>query len=111
MKPLSQMTRDERLLLLKVVCAFAWVDLEIKQGERNFIRRLVRRFALDAEDAAQVDAWLEVAPSPGSVDPARVPADHRQAFLEAARAVIYADGDVDTEEQLELEKLRAALGG
>jgi len=110
MKPLSQMSREHRLLLLKFVCAFAWVDLQVHEAERSFVRRLVRRFGLDADDADQVEQWLLVSPSPGSVDPSDVPLEHRQAFIEAARAVIFADGEVDTEERQQLERLKAALG-
>jgi hypothetical protein len=31
----QELSRDERLLLLRFVCAFAWTDLEIKDGERR----------------------------------------------------------------------------
>ena len=111
MTPLSQMSRDDRLLLLKFVCAFAWADLEVREAERNFVRRLIRRFALDQADAAQVEHWLTVSPSPGSVAPGQVPPEHREAFVEAARAVIFADGEVDPEERQQLERLEATLGG
>jgi uncharacterized tellurite resistance protein B-like protein len=106
---LDDLTRDERLLLLKFVCAFAWTDLEVRDGERRFVERLCERLALDQDERAEVETWLHVAPAPGDVDPSRVPAAHRRTFIEAVRAVIYADGDVDTEERLQLEKLKTAL--
>ena len=108
---LEALSRDERLLLLKFVCAQAWTDLEIHEGERRFVERLVQRLGLDAADRAEVEHWLHVAPAPGEVDPALVPAEHRRAFFEAVRAVMYADGQVDAEEREQLERLRAALGG
>jgi hypothetical protein len=37
------LTRDERLMLLRFVCAFAWTDLEITPRERAFMERLVTR--------------------------------------------------------------------
>jgi uncharacterized tellurite resistance protein B-like protein len=104
------LSREDRLLLLKFVCAFAWTDLEVRDSERRFVRRLVERLKLDPDDARQVEEWLSIAPSPQSVDPARVPAAHRRTFIEAVRALIYADGEVDTEEREQLEKLKAALG-
>ncbi len=107
---LDQLSRDERLLLLKFVCAFAWVDLEVKDSEKRFARRLAARFALDEEDRAEVESWLHVAPAPSDVDPALIPAEHRRTFVEAVRAVIYADGEVDAEERSQLEQLKAALG-
>lgn len=106
---LDDLTREERLLLLQFVCAFAWTDLEVRESERRFVQRLCERLALDQDERAQVDAWLHVAPSPSDVDPSRVPSAHRRAFIEAARAVIYVDGEIDTEERVQLEKLKDAL--
>lgn len=106
---LDQLSRDERLLLLKFVCAFAWTDLEVTDSEKGFVRRLVARLGLSDDDKTQVEAWLHVAPAPSEVDPSLVPAEHRRTFVEAARAVIYADGNVDDEERDQLDKLKAAL--
>jgi uncharacterized tellurite resistance protein B-like protein len=108
---LDNLNRDERLLLMKFVCGFAWTDLEIRDSERNFVHRLVERLELDQEERDQVEEWLSVSPAPSSLDPARIPAEHRHTFLEAARAVVYSDGEVDAEEREQLDKLRAALGG
>jgi hypothetical protein len=33
------LSRDERLLLLRFVCAFAWTDLEVTPRERAFVER------------------------------------------------------------------------
>lgn len=103
------LNRDERLLLLKVVCAFAWTDLEVKAREQSLVERLIRRVGLGTEDSEEVRGWLHVAPAPGSVDPSAIPLAHRRAFVEAARTMIYADGEVDAEERAELEKLEQAL--
>jgi tellurite resistance protein len=103
------LNRDERMLLLRFVCAFAWTDLEVKEREQSFVERLIRRLGLDAEDTAEVRGWLHVAPAPGSLDPRAIPLAHRRAFVETARAMIYADGTVDAEERAELEKLEKAL--
>jgi uncharacterized tellurite resistance protein B-like protein len=106
---LERLSGPERLLLLKFLCAFAWTDLEVSDAERRFVRRLVERFGLGPEDRAEVEGWLDVAPSPGSVDPRSVPREHRKAFVDAARALVYADGTVDPEERERLDQLRAAL--
>lgn len=103
------LSREQRLLLLRFVCAFAWTDLEIREGERNFVERLMNRMQLAPEDRAEVEAYLHVAPSPESINPKLVPAEHRRLFVDAVRALIYADGDVDFEERQRFEKLRAAL--
>jgi uncharacterized tellurite resistance protein B-like protein len=106
----AELSRDDRLLLLRFVCAFAWTDLEVRESERRFVRRLVQRLELDADDARQVEEWLSIAPSPQSVDPSRVPEAHRRVFIDAVRALIYADGSVDAEEREQLDRLKAALG-
>ncbi len=107
---LDQLSRPDRLLLLKFVCAYAWTDLVIHAGERRFVERLMGRFELSAEERKQVEQWLHVAPSPTEVDPGLVPPEHRRVFVEAVRAVVYADGKVDPEEREQLDRLKAALG-
>jgi hypothetical protein len=104
------LTRDERLLLLRFACAFAWTDLEVTDKERVFVRRLVGKMDLAKDEALEVEHWLDVAPSPGDVDPKQVPTEHRQAFVETIRALIYADGKVDAEEREQFERLKAAIG-
>jgi uncharacterized tellurite resistance protein B-like protein len=106
---LQELSREDRMLLLEFVCAFAWTDLEVTDAERRFVQRLASRLGLDAEEHKQVEHWLYVAPSPHAIDPARVPAAHRKDFIEAVRAMIYADGHVDTEERMRFEQLKAAL--
>ena len=103
------MLKNDRMLLLKFVCAFAWTDLQVKDSERRFVRRLISHLGLSPEDTEQVEEWLTIAPSPQSVDPRKIPPEHRRAFVEAVRAVVYADGEVDAEEREQLDKLKAAL--
>lgn len=105
----EQLSREDRLLLLRFVCAFAWTDLEIKEGERKFVERLMTRLQLSPEDRMEVEGYLHVAPSPESTNPKLVPVAHRRVFIEAIRALIYSDGDVDVEERARFEKLQAAL--
>jgi uncharacterized tellurite resistance protein B-like protein len=107
----EQLSRDDRLLLLRFVCAFAWTDLQIHEGERNFVERLIERMQLSSDDRAEALAYLHVAPSPEATNPKLVPKEHRQVFIEAVRALIYADGEVDAEERERFEKLRAVLLG
>ena len=73
------------------------------------MHRLVERLELSPEDASEVETWLHVAPSPASVDPKNVPPAHRRTFIEAVRAMMYVDGEVDLEERVQFERLKAAL--
>ena len=95
--PLKELTREERLLLMRFVCSFAWMDLEVKREERELVARLVSRLQLDEEEKKRVSQWLESPPSP--VDPALGPRAHRMTFLRAVESTVTADGDVSREER------------
>lgn len=105
----EDLSRDDRMLLLRFVCAFAWTDLTIHDGERTFVERLIQRLQLSNEDRTEALAYLHVAPSPETTNPKLVPHEHRRIFVESVRALIYADGDVDPEERDRFEKLKTAL--
>jgi uncharacterized tellurite resistance protein B-like protein len=106
---LQDLSREDRLLLLEFVCAFAWTDLKLADAERRFVERLMDRLELDAKEREDAAQWLLRAPSPAAQDPARIPQQHRRVFVESARALIYADGTVDDEERERFDALRAAL--
>jgi uncharacterized tellurite resistance protein B-like protein len=106
---LEDLNAEHRLLLLKFLCAFAWTDLRVTDNERAFIERLMNKFSLNHEDREQVNEWLLVAPAPSTVQASAVPPEHRRDFIEAIRALIYADGSVDSEERELFEKLRHSL--
>ena len=97
--PLLDLTRQERLLLMRFVCSFVWADLEVRREERDFVARLVRRLQLDDGEEEQVLEWLQSPPPPDSVDPDLVPRAHRMKFLRAAESTVAADGEVSPEER------------
>jgi uncharacterized tellurite resistance protein B-like protein len=99
---LDALDREDRLQLMRFVCSFAWADLEIADAEREFIVKMVIRLGLDEQEQAQVAGWLEVPPPVDDLDPADIPREHRQLFLDAAKAMIMSDGNV---EDVEAENL------
>lgn len=99
---LLELNRDERLLLLRFLCSFAWVDLEVHPTERAFVSRLARRFDLDDAERRQVESWLSRPPPPESVDPALVSREHRMRFVRAIESVIAIDGEISTLEKEQL---------
>ena len=99
---LDALNKEDRLQLMRFVCSFAWADLEIADAEREFIVKMVVRLKLDDEEQEQVAQWLEVPPPADDLDPADVPKEHRQLFLDAAKAMIMSDGNV---EDVEAENL------
>ena len=106
---LDQLNREERLQLMRFVCSFAWADLRIQPEERAFVQRIVRRLELDAAEQAAVERWLEVPPSPESVDPTLIPPAHRKLFLEAIEGVIRSDGEITAEERENFDLLSELL--
>ena len=96
---LKELTREERLLLMRFVCSFAWADLEVRPQERELVARLIHRLGLDERDQQQVLRWLESPPPLGSVDPKLVPKAHRMKFLRAVESTVTVDGEVSPEER------------
>src|SRR4051812_36307420 len=95
---MEKLSRQERLRLMKFVCSFAWADLEIKEAERKFVKKMAKKLRLDEAEMGQVQQWLEVPPRAEEVDPTRIPPAHRQMFLDTIRDVITADGEVAKDE-------------
>jgi uncharacterized tellurite resistance protein B-like protein len=106
---LKSLSRDDRMRLMKFVCSFAWADLHVHDKERAFVRKLVKQLKLDRDESDQVEGWLKLPPRPEEVDPAEVPAAHRELFLEATRDIIMADGEVHPEESISYDLLKQLL--
>jgi uncharacterized tellurite resistance protein B-like protein len=106
---LKQLSKEDRLQLMKFVCSFAWADLEIQDSERKLVHKLVRKLKLDADEKRQVDEWLELPPTAEELDPTQIPREHRKLFLQTAREMIEADGEVAEEEAENLELLEQLL--
>ena len=105
---LEELSREDRLRLMKFVCSFAWADLEIQDDERKFVDKMIDKLGLQ-EDRSQIEGWLRSPPPPEEVDPTRVPREHRQLFLDAAKAVFNADGVIDPKERENFELLEQLL--
>ena len=90
------------MLLLRFVCSFAWVDLEVRATERAFVSQLARRLDLDEDERRQVEGWLAKPPTPESVDPTLVPRKHRMRFIRAIESVIAIDGEISSLEREQL---------
>ncbi len=106
---LQDIDRDQRLLLMKFVCSFAWADLEVSDEERRFVIHAVRRLELSEEERDQVMAWLQVPPPADEVDPALVPPEHRRLFVDAITDLIKADHHVAQDELTNLALLQRLL--
>ena len=106
---MQRLKKQDRMRLMRFVCSFAWADLEIQQEERAFVAKLVKQLELDDDEKQEVEAMLQRPPRPEDVDPATVPRQHREVFLDAVYAVIAADGTIAPEEHENYELLQALL--
>jgi uncharacterized membrane protein YebE (DUF533 family) len=95
---INKLSRDERMQLMRFVCSFAWADLQVREQERSFVRKMIRKLKLDEDESKLVQSWLEVPPEADALDPQQIPRAHRQLFLDTAREMISSDGEVDAEE-------------
>ncbi len=106
---MDEFNRADRLRLLKFLCSFAWADLEVRNEERVFVKRVVQALQLNDEDQAKVQGWLSIPPSPELVDPMLVPRAHRKVFLDSIEGVIVSDGVIAPEEQESFDLLKSLL--
>lgn len=95
---IATLSVEDRLQLLKFVCAFAWADFKVKPAERELVGRIIQRCGLDGEESAQVEAWLQSPPNPDEIDPLDVPQEHRQLLLSLVLEMIAVDGEISPEE-------------
>ena len=107
---ITELSREDRVRLLRFVCSFAWADLEVQDEERSFLRDLIERLGLSDAEGDMVDAWLQVPPPPEEIDPTEIPAEHRQLFLDVVRDMIQADHQV-AEGEFEIFELFEQLVG
>jgi len=107
---LSELTRDEKLRLLRFVCSFAWADLDIDDEERALVAKFVDKMGLDEADAEEAMGWLDHPPREDDLDPYDIPDEHKKLFLEAALAMMGADGVVDTMEVESFALFEALMG-
>lgn len=106
---ISQLSKEDRLRLMKFVCSFAWADLHIAESERKMVQKLVRRLKLNKDEKQIVEGWLEIPPKAEELDPTQIPDSHRALFLTTAREMIEIDGEIAPEEVENFELLEQLL--
>lgn len=106
---LDKLSQEERVLLLRLLAGFAWADGHVAEEEKRFVRRVMSKLPLTADEVKDAESWLLVAPNE-PVPVSRIAPDHRRVFLETVRALMFMDGKIDPAEEAHFEKLRALLG-
>ena len=106
---MQELSHEERMRLMRFVCSFAWADLRVSDEERRVVGQMILRLHLDGNERKLVESWLEVPPTAEELDPNQIPRDHRDLFLDAARAMVAADGVVNDAERDSLTLLEQLL--
>ncbi len=99
---LYRLDREDRLLLMRYICSFAWADREIRPEERALAARFGELLELSEDEMSQVEEWLE---SPPEVIPASISPEKRVVFVEVISSMILSDGEISPEEQKLFQKL------
>ena len=108
---LENLSRDDRMKLMRFVCAFAWADLEVAEEERLFVSGLMQKMDLNDVEAADVASWMAHPPAPEEVDPMEIPTEHKEVFLSAIREMVKADGEIAKHEADSYVLIEQLLGG
>lgn len=95
---IRDLSKEDRLRLVRFVCSFAWADLEVQDAERGFVDRLLEQLDLHEEEHQLAQQWLKLPPAPEDVDPTDIPREQRQLFLNQVMQLMTIDGNVDPKE-------------
>ncbi len=107
----NELGPEDRMRLMRFVCAFAWADLDVDAQEKDFVRRLVHGLELTDDERRQVEEWLTRPPAPEDVDPQDIPPEHIDLFLIAVKALVATDGRITSREAESLRLLEQMLTG
>ena len=106
-----EMSRSDKLSLMRFMCNAAWGDVEIQPEERTYILKLADKLDMDEDDVAQINGWLKSPPPIDDVDPTVIPQRLRETFLEEMEAIIAVDGVVTDDESEMIGLVKALLSG
>jgi hypothetical protein len=100
---------EDRLRLVKFVCAMAWSDFEVHAEERDHIMRLIGRLDLPESAAERARVWLSDPNTVREIDPSTIPREQRNLFFSEAGRIMLVDGVLREEEAETLDVLRRLL--
>ena len=101
---------EEKLQIMRFVCAFAWADLKVVTEERSIIASFAKSLELNEKELIQVNDWTRHPPKPEEIDPFDIPVHLKEIILSAASAVTIVDGICDHNEADLLTLLQNILG-
>ncbi len=107
---MAHLSDDDRfnLEVLKLLLTVAWVDGEVDQHEANMVLGLGRSWVVPEAELQQLMQSIKAGQPPSDPDYALLRPRADEA-LQAARALMLADGKAKSEEIALLKKVKAAL--
>ena len=105
--PMTDLTMKDRRILVQVACVAAWSDADLAKEEREFVLKLAKSLELGDSDIEKVAKWLRYGPP--DLDHNAIPRQHKGTYLSVVRAVIAADGRIDSEESEVMSLLEELL--
>lgn len=101
---MNDLLADEKLQIMRFVCAFAWADLKIHEAERALINRFIDALEINEEGKIAVEDMMKRPPRPEDIDPYDLAPELRETVIQAAEAMTVTDGEISPREK-ELMKL------
>ena len=84
---LEELTVEEKLRLVRFMCAFAWADLDVSEREQALLSALIRKLDLPDEARLEAESWIEHPPDEEELDPNDIPLAQRRLFVSAATEI------------------------
>ena len=94
----ATLSSDEKLQIMRFICAFAWADLKVVNAEKKLIARFSDILDLSPKEREAVNGWIAHPPRPEEIDPYEISPHLKETILSAAQAVSMIDGHFDAKE-------------
>lgn len=94
----TSLSSEEKLQIMRFICAFAWADLKVVTAEKHFIEQFASVLELTESEKISVNSWVKHPPRPEEIDPFGIPHHLRETIISAAKAISMVDGDFDPKE-------------
>jgi uncharacterized tellurite resistance protein B-like protein len=108
---LDKLDRTTRLRLLRIVAAAAWVDGEVQDAERAFVKKLLDRLSVPDDERKAALGYLDSPPHPAEVDPNKLPHDVRETLVSLVKELVASDATTTDEERETVQHLEELLLG
>ena len=103
---MTDLLADEKLQIMRFVCAFAWADLKIHEAERSLINRFMDALEVNEAGRQAIEDMMKRPPRPEDIDPYDLAPELRETVIQAAEAMTVTDGEISPREKELMSLLR-----